>query len=284
MPIVVDGKKIAADILAEVRAEVAKMRQKPELTAILVGNDAASISYLNQKRKRCEEVGIGFTLLTFPEDITTSKLRKYIYKARSKGGHKAIILQLPLPSRINTQYILDSVMPSEDADVLSSRSKGLLVACKSPVIPPTAAAVLEILQVHNISLAAHCVIVGMGLLVGKPLSWLLADKTASLALIHSKTPDIARFTKEADILIAGTGQPGLISGDMVKSGVVAMDAGYSKMDAKVVGDIDFDSVAPKASLITPVPGGIGPVTVAMLLKNVVTLAKLKNKKQETRNK
>jgi len=282
MATIVDGKKISIEILAEVREELLAMRVKPKLFAVLVGEDPASISFLNEKRKKCEEVGITFQLNRYPVDITTSQLRKAIHALRQKRGAKSIIVQLPLPAHLNTQYILDAVPPEEDADMLSSRSRGLLATEKAKVLPPTAAAILRVLEVHGFmekgadgrtSLASmHCVILGLGTLVGKPLLQLLADKVSSVTACHAGTPDIAKFTKDADLVISGVGKPGLVAGGMVRDGVVALDAGYSRMGGKVAGDMDFEGVAGKASLITPVPGGIGPVTVAMLIKNIVTLA------------
>ncbi len=274
MPIIVDGKKIAGVILSQVREEILLLKKKPRLVAVLVGDDASSISFLNEKKKKCEEVGIEFTLLRFDRAITTTKLRKKISEIRASRSSSSIIIQLPLPEHINTQYILDAVRPEEDVDALSSRARGLLATGKSKVLPPTTEAILNILETYQIELSRlHVVLVGLGALVGKPLLNLLAEKVASLSVVHAGTPDIARFTKEADVLITGAGSPGLIGADMVKEGVVALDAGYSRIDGRVVGDIRFEEVSKKARLITPVPGGIGPITVAMLLKNVVTLAK-----------
>lgn len=271
---IVDGKKIAAEILAEAKKDIAAFAKKPTLFGILVGNDPASVSFLNEKRKKCEEVDIPFVLHHYPETITTTQLRKKIRDIRKKRGTKSFVIQLPLPPHINMQYILDAIPPEEDVDVLSSRARGLLATGKSRVLPPTAAAILHILATYNLKPETlHVVLVGLGALVGKPLATLLAERVASLTTVHSATPDIVRFTREADVLIAGTGEPGLITGDMVKAGVVALDAGYSRIDGKVSGDLDFEGVAKKASLITPVPGGIGPVTVAVVVQNVVTLAK-----------
>ena len=274
MQTVIDGKELASDILAGVREEVLHFKKNPELVAIIIGSDPASLSYLDAKRKKCEEVGIGYVLYQYDEKITTTQLRKKISDVRKKRKHTSIIIELPLPGHINTQYILDSIPPEKDPDMLSSRSWGLLATGKSAIFPPTAAAVIHILETSNVELErSHVVLVGWGGLVGKPLSLILTKRVSSLTVIRSKTPDISHFTREADILITGAGKPNLITGDMVKEGVVALDAGYSRMDGKVVGDLDFDSVSKKASTITPVPGGIGPLTVALLLKNVLTLAR-----------
>ncbi|MDP3963580.1 MAG: bifunctional 5,10-methylenetetrahydrofolate dehydrogenase/5,10-methenyltetrahydrofolate cyclohydrolase [bacterium] len=274
MPIIIDGKSIAADILAEAKSGIAALGRKPRLAAILIGNDPASISFLNEKRKKSEAVGIEFMLYRYDDRISTTQVRARIAKLRKEKKPDAIIIQLPLPEHLNTQYVLDAVPPDEDVDGLSSRARGLLATEKSLILPPTAAAVLHILQVQAIALGdLHAVIVGLGPLVGKPLLTLLANKVASVTAVHAGTPAIDRFTKEADLLIVGTGQAGLIDGSMVKEGVIALDAGYSSIDGKISGDLVYGSVAQKARLITPVPGGIGPITVAMLLKNVVTLAK-----------
>lgn len=270
--IIVDGKKLAADIFEKLREEISSFKQKPELVAVLVGRHPASISYLNEKRKACEKIGIGFTLYQYNEVITTTQLRGRLAGVRRKKKHASYIVQLPLPAHINTQYILNTVPPEHDPDMLSAKSLGLLVTGKSPVLPPTPEAILHILEAHAVdSRRMHCVLVGWGTLVGKPLSLLLAQRTASLTIVHEPTPDIGRFTREADLLISGVGKGGLITGDMVREGVVAIDAGYGTMGDKLSGDFDYASVAAKASLITPMPGGVGPLTVAMLLKNVVTL-------------
>ena|SRR3989338_5715796 len=273
MAIIVDGRKLAADIFEKLRKQVSSFKQKPELIAVLVGRHPASVSYLNEKRKACEKIGIGFTLYQYDEDITTTQLRRKLAEVRRKKKHASCIIQLPLPAHVNAQYILNTVPPEHDPDTLSAKSVGLLVTGKSQIFPPTPAAILHILEAHAIDTGRmHCVLVGWGTLVGKPLSVLLAPRTTSLTIVHRPTPDISRFTREADLLISGVGKGGLISGDMVKKGVVAIDAGYGTLDSKLSGDFDYASVAAKASLITPVPGGVGPLTVAMLLKNVVTLA------------
>lgn len=280
--IIVDGKKLSSEILANIREDISTLKIKPKLFAILVGSNPASVSYLGEKRKKCEEAGIEFTLYNFTEAITTTQLRSRIAKIRKEKKPTAIIVQLPLPPQINTQYILDAIPPEEDVDVLSSRAQGLLATGKSKVLPPTAAAVLHIIETCNLQLEIlHVVLVGIGTLVGKPLLTLFADKAASITVVRSKTENMPYFTQKADVLITGVGKPNLITGNMVKEGVVALDAGYAKIDGKVAGDLDFNSVAKKASIITPVPGGVGPLTVAMLIKNVVTLAKIK---QITNNK
>lgn len=271
--IVADGKNLAADIFEKLREEIASRKQKPELIAVLVGRHPASVSYLNEKRKACEKSGIDFTLYQYNEEITTTQLRRKLAEVRRKKKRASCIVQLPLPAHINAQYVLNTVPPECDPDMLSAKSLGSLVVGKSRILPPTPAAILHILQAYAVDVGRmHCVLVGLGTLVGRPLSLLLAHRAASLTIVHKPTPDVGRFTHQADLLISGVGKGGLITGDMVREGVVAIDAGYGTLDGKLSGDFDYASVAQKASLITPVPGGVGPLTVAMLLKNVVTLA------------
>lgn len=281
MAIVVDGKKIAEEILAKIAEEVKKLPRKLMLAAILVGQNPASVSFLKEKRKACERIGILFKLFAYPETITTAQLRKRIFEIRKKEKPTALIVQLPLAPGLNTRYILDAIPPEEDADALSARSLGLFLAGKSATTPPTAGAFLEVLRTHGISPEGkYVVIVGWGELVGQPASVLFLQHRAAVTVLRSNIEDISRWTKAADIVVTGAGKAGLITGEMVKDGVVALDAGFSKIGNVISGDYDFASVSKKASLITPPVGGIGPITVAILLKNVVALAKRQYKKTE----
>jgi methylenetetrahydrofolate dehydrogenase (NADP+) / methenyltetrahydrofolate cyclohydrolase len=279
MALNIDGNRIAADILNGLKDRVANMPSRPVLHAILVGDDASSLSFLRAKEKAFKDVGLGFVLHKYPSGTSTTALRKDISKLRKRPGVKSFIVQLPLPDSLNTRYILDSIPPEEDADVLSAKAVGRSISGPGAVLPPTAGAVLHILKENDIDLKTkNVVIVGAGELVGKPVSRLLAEEAASLTVLTENTPNLRDYLADADVVVTGVGSPGLITGDMLKKGVIAIDAGYSRIDGRVFGDMDFKSVSPKASLFTPPIGGLGPITVAMLIKNVIILAERKFKK------
>lgn len=280
---IIDGKKIAEDIKQDLKDEI-ELIGKPSnrrirLAIIQVGEDPASTKFVEKKEKFAEEIGVGTKIYKLRGDITTSKLRKKISEIVHSpvGGRKSsgVIVQLPLPSHINTQYILNSIPIQKDVDVLSSRAIGEFVSGKSNILPPVVGAIKEILQLGGEATkleGKNVVVVGAGLLVGKPVSSWLVNEGATVSVLNKETPNISKFTKEADIIISGAGSPGLIKPDMVKDGVVLIDAGTSDQFGKLVGDID-PSCSTKASLFTPVPGGVGPITVAMVFKNLVELNK-----------
>lgn len=273
-PHIVEGKKIAEDTLQNLVSKIQALPRKPRLAVLLVGDEAGSLAFVSEKRRACERIGIGYTLHHYPATVTTSQLRQRIARIRQQSPPPdALILQLPLPPHLNTQYLLDAIPPEQDADMLSTRSLGLLLAGKSRILPPTPAAILEVLRVHQIPLAGtEVVLVGWGRLVGKPLSVLLLQSDATVTVLNEYTRNLSRYTTMADILVSAVGKPDLIRGEMVREGVVALDAGFSKIGNTVCGDFHLPSVSQRASIVTPVPGGIGPITVAMLLGNVVSLA------------
>ena len=227
-----------------------------KLAAVLVGEDKNSKIFLRQKEKACKFVGVGFQLYQFPQNISQNDLTKKVKNIVSQKNH-GIIIQLPLPKHINTTKILNLVPAKKDVDLLSEKSFG------SKILPPVLAGILEFFKAYKIEFKGkNAVVAGRGKLVGGPVADWMKKHGVKVFVIDKKTPNIAKITKKADILISGIGQPGLIKGSMVKNGVVVIDA---------AGDVDFKSVAKKAGYLTPVPGGIGPVTVAMLLKNLVIL-------------
>ena len=272
--ILLDGKKLSGKILLELKEEVTGMGKKLRLAVVVVGENPVVRKFIEQKKKFGESIGIDVRIYPFDEKITTNELRKRMSEIVHEEKNTGVIIQLPLPSQINTQYILNSITPEKDVDVLSSRALGNFVSGKSQIMPPVAGATRALLEEYGIDYKnKNIVIVGAGNLVGKPVAlWLLYEKV-TFGVVRSNTQNPQEFLKYADILISGVGRPKFITGDMVKKGVVVIDAGTSESEGKLVGDVDFDSVAPKASFITPVPGGVGPVTVAILFKNLFTLAK-----------
>ena len=280
--ILFDGKKLSRKILSEFKETVVGMTEKFRLGIVVVGGNPAVKSFIAQKRKAADDVGIDTRVYPFPAEITTNELRKRISEIVHEKRNSAVIIQLPLPGHINTQYILNSVPPEKDADVLSARAVGNFSVGKSPIMPPVAGAIKALFEEYGIDYKnKYIVILGAGNLVGKPTAlWLLNEK-ATFTVIRSATRHPEEFLRQADIIISGIGKPGFITGNMVKDGVVLIDAGTSESEGpstglgikKLVGDADFDSVSAKCSYITPVPGGVGPLTVTMLFKNLVTLSK-----------
>lgn len=280
--ILFDGKKLSRKILSEFKETVVGMTEKFRLGIVVVGGNPAVKSFIAQKRKAADGVGIDTRVYPFPAEITTNELRKRISEIVHEKRNSAVIIQLPLPGHINTQYILNSVPPEKDADVLSARAVGNFSVGKSPIMPPVAGAIKALFEEYGIDYKnKYIVILGAGNLVGKPTAlWLLNEK-ATFSVIRSATRHPEEFLRQADIIISGIGKPGFITGNMVKDGVVLIDAGTSESEGpstglgikKLVGDADFDSVSAKCSYITPVPGGVGPLTVTMLFKNLVTLSK-----------
>lgn len=277
-----DGKKLSQKILEEVKQEVLALGKNIRLAVVVVGDDPVVRKFIEQKKKAAESVGIDVRIFPFEASITTNELRRRMAEIVHEEKNTGVIVQLPLPAQINAQYILDSVPPEKDVDILSARALGNFVVGKSLVIPPVAGAIKSFFEEYKIDYKSkNTVIAGAGNLVGKPAAlWFLNEKV-TFSVVRSGTQNPQEFLKRADIIISGIGKPKFITGDMVKEGVVVVDAGTSESEGpstelgvkKVVGDVDFDSMAPKASYITPVPGGVGPVTVAVLLKNLAALAK-----------
>lgn len=274
--ILLDGKKLSQKILDEVETEVQKIGKKLRLAAVVVGKDPVVDKFVEQKKKIAESVGIDVRVFQFEASITTNELRRRLSEIVHEKKNTGVIIQLPLPGHINAQYILNSVTPEKDVDVLSARMIGNFIIGKSPILPPVVGAIRAFFDDYEIDYKnKYVAVVGAGSLVGRPtILWLLNEKV-TFSVVRSGTDHPEEFLRGADIIISGVGKPQFIKGDMVKEGVIIIDAGTSESEGKIVGDVDFDSVASRASYVTPVPGGVGPVTVAILLKNILTLAKAK---------
>src|SRR3990167_3643264 len=270
---IIDGKKLAEEIKAELKAEVLRLNKKLRLAVIKVGEDKVTEKFLEQKKKFGDAVGIDVRIYDLPADITTNKLREKLAEVVHIKENAGVIVQLPLPTHINTQYILDGIIPEKDPDMLSSKSIGLFSSGRSKILPPIVGAIKYIFDRNNVDVKGKQVtVIGAGKLVGKPVATWLINQGAAVTIIDENTIDPTLHTMGADILISGVGEPNLITADMIKDGVIAIDCGTSEANGKVVGDLD-PKIADKASLFTPVPGGVGPLTVAMLFKNLVELAK-----------
>jgi len=272
---VLDGVAAAKVIRHEVSQAVAKLKNKPGLATVLVGEDPGSRSYVNGKHRDCSQVGINSIRIELPQNVSQAELLKEIDDLNRSNECSGYIVQLPLPSHIDTNKVLSAIDPDKDADCLHPTNLGKLVLSQSGVIPCTPRAIVELLRKNEISLSGkEVVIIGRGTTVGRPLSLLLSSKgiDATVTILHSKSSDIRSHTKRADIVIAALGRAHFLTADMVKEGVVAIDVGITRTSEGLVGDID-PGVVKVASAIAPMPGGVGPMTRAMLLSNLLTLHK-----------
>lgn len=286
-----DGKKTAAlvqeAIAEEVRQIVAKGHRPPHLVAILVGNNGASMTYVNNKVTACERVGFASSVVNLPEDILQEALLEEIEKLNKDKSIDGFIVQLPLPKHINEQEVLLAVNPDKDADGFHPTNFGRMALGLDAFIPATPYGILELLTQYKIPTdGKHVVVIGRSDIVGRPISILLSQKpwNATVTLTHSRTQNLSKLTQEADIIIAALGIPNFLKAEMVKEGAVIVDVGITRVaDASakkgfcIVGDVDFEQVKQKASYITPVPGGVGPMTIAMLMKNTLNAYKRTHK-------
>ena len=279
----IDGKKTAAEIKSEITATVSSMKSKgirvPHLAAVLVGNDGGSETYVSHKVKDCEEVGFLSTLVRFDASVSETELLAKVRELNDDPEIDGLIVQLPLPEHISEYKVIESISPLKDVDGFHPVNVGRMVAGLPSLVSATPAGIMELLKRYNVPLkGAECVVAGRSNIVGRPISILLSQKgvDATVTVVHSLTRDIAGILRRADIIIAAIGIPGFIKADMVKEGAVIIDVGTTRVDApgtkagwRLKGDVDFDNVAPKCSLITPVPGGVGPMTRVSLLRNTL---------------
>ena len=272
---VLDGVAAAKAIRQEVAEKVAKLKNRPGLATVLVGEDPGSRSYVDGKHRDCSQVGINSIRIELPQTVSQTELLSEIDNLNSSKDCSGFIVQLPLPAHIDTNKVLSAIDPDKDADGLHPTNLGKLVLSQSGVIPCTPRAIVELLRKNEISLSGkEVVIIGRGTTVGRPLSLLLSSRgiDATVTILHSKSSDIRSHTKRADIVIAALGSAHFLTADMVKEGVVAIDVGITRTSEGLVGDID-PGVVKVASAIAPMPGGVGPMTRAMLLSNLLTLHK-----------
>jgi methylenetetrahydrofolate dehydrogenase (NADP+)/methenyltetrahydrofolate cyclohydrolase len=275
---ILEGKVVAAKVLAEVKAGVAALTARtgvqPTLAVVLVGEDPASQIYVRNKKRAADDVGIASRDFLFPAGCSQAELSEVIRKINGDSSVHGILLQLPLPKGLDENEAVNAIAPAKDADGLHPVSLGNLLAGKPSMVPCTPAGCLEILDHYGIALeGAEAVVVGRSRLVGKPLAQLLLARNATVTMCHTRTRDLAGHCRRADILCVAAGRPRFITGDMVKEGAVVIDVGVNRLDSgKLAGDVDFDSASKRARAITPVPGGVGLMTVAMLMKNTLLAA------------
>ena len=273
-----DGKSLKGEILSGLAEEVKALDKVPTLCVIQVGDDEASNVYINQKRKMCNDIGYNFIHEKYDDSITEDELLKNIERFNSNDNIDAILVQMPLPSGINEKIIQNAVNKYKDVDGLNDSNIVDLISGKSSLYPCTACGVISLLDKYGVILeGSNVVIVGRSSLVGMPLFHMLENRNATVTLCHSKTKNLQSITKNADIIISATGVKGLIKEDMVKNNAVVVDVGITRENGKLYGDVDFDNVSKKASLITPVPGGVGPMTIASLAQNVLKAYKMQKR-------
>ncbi len=291
-----DGKKIANDIKTEIKAEVNKMKANkekvPHLAAIIVGNDGASLTYVGSKVKACELVGFESTLVKMPSTTSETELLKKIAELNANDDIDGFIVQLPLPDQIDTQKIIMAIDPSKDVDGFHPENFGKMALDMTTFIPATPYGILELLERYKVETKGkHTVVIGRSHIVGRPMSILMGRKgfpgNSTVTLTHSYTKNIAQITTQADIIITALGIPNYLKAEMIKDDAVVIDVGITRIADKtdprgyrITGDVDFDAVSKKASYITPVPGGVGPMTIAMLLKNTLLAREQKRQRNE----
>lgn len=280
---IIDGSAVSQQIRNELAVEVAAFRERtgviPHLAAVLVGEDPASAVYVRSKQKACETTGLKSTLHKLPPETTQQQLLDLVHELNGNSDVHGILVQLPLPKQIDQQVVLDAVTPLKDVDAFHPENVGLISQGRPRFLPCTPHGVQQLLISSQTQVAgAHVVILGRSEIVGKPLAMMLVQKgpaaDATVTVCHSRTKNLKELTRQADILVAAIGVPRFVTADMVRPGAVVIDVGINRVDDKLVGDVDFDAVKEIAAAITPVPKGVGPMTIAMLLKNTLTAARL----------
>ena len=281
MAVILDGKAVSAKVKEKVKEEVEALKKQGVsvgLAVIIVGNNPASRTYVNNKKKACEAAGILSEEYALPVETTQEELLALVRELNHKDSINGILCQLPLPKQLDEEAVIAAISEKKDVDAFSAVNVGHIMIGDYSFLPCTPAGIMEILRYYNIDVAGkECVVIGRSNIVGKPMAMLLLHQNGTVTICHSKTKNLKDVTSRADILVAAVGIPHFVTADMVKEGAVVIDVGMDRDEnGKLCGDVDFAAVEPKASYITPVPGGVGPMTIATLLKNTVTAAKQQN--------
>ncbi|MBO4216482.1 MAG: bifunctional methylenetetrahydrofolate dehydrogenase/methenyltetrahydrofolate cyclohydrolase FolD [Clostridia bacterium] len=281
MAIIIDGKAVAAEEKGAIKAEVADMRRKglvPKLTVIIVGEDTASQIYVRNKKKACEDVGIESDLIELPDSVTENELIGLISKLNSDSSVSGILVQLPLPGHISENAVISSILPEKDVDAFHPVNVGKIMIGDHGFLPCTPAGIMSLLYRYGIDVSGkNCVVAGRSNIVGKPMAMLLLHADGTVTVCHSKTAGLKEICRSADVFVTAIGHPKFFTKDYIKPGAVVIDVGMNRdASGKLCGDVDFENVKDVASYITPVPGGVGPMTIVTLLKNTVTACKDQN--------
>jgi len=281
MATIIDGKAVSAAVRAEVAAEVEQLKAKgitPGLAVIIVGDDPASRVYVNNKKKACSEVGMYSEEFALPADTTQEELLALVASLNGRSDINGILCQLPLPKGLSDKDVIEAISPVKDVDAFHAQNVGNIMIGDYRFLPCTPAGVMELLHRAGVEVAGkRCVVIGRSNIVGKPMAMLLLHENGTVTVCHSRTQELAAICREADILVAAVGKAKFVTADMVKPGAAVIDVGMNRDEnGKLCGDVDYASVEPIAGYITPVPGGVGPMTIAMLMKNTLMAAKLQN--------
>ncbi len=275
MTVIMDGKTLSEKIYEKIKTEVEKLNRKPTLAVIITKDNEAGSVYVRNKQKACEKTGINSITIEFEPNVTENEMLSKIDELNQNSNVDAILVQLPIPNHLDTEKILNRISPDKDADGFHYANAGKMFTGQMPAsVACTPKGIIRLLDEYKIQLEGlNALVIGRSNIVGKPISQLLLQRNATVTTAHSKTKNLKDFTKNADLIVVATGKPKFLTGDMVKDGVIIIDVGISRINGKLSGDVDFETVAPKTSFITPVPKGVGPMTVAMLIQNTLELAK-----------
>ena len=275
---IIDGKAISAAVKEQVRAEIERDKIKAGLAVVIVGNDPASRVYVNNKKKACELCGIQSFEYALPEETSQEQLLELVDTLNNDRSVNGILVQLPLPRHLDEKAVIERISPIKDVVAFHETNVGKIMIGNYAFLPCTPAGCMELIHSTGIDAAGkECVVIGRSNIVGKPMAMLLLHENGTVTICHSKTKDLAGVCRRADILIAAVGRPNFVTADMVKDGAVVIDVGINRLDnGKLCGDVKFDEVSEKAGWITPVPGGVGPMTIAMLMRNTLTAARIQN--------
>lgn len=281
MAAIIDGKAVSAATRANIAGEVSALKERGVsvgLAVIIVGDNPASRVYVNNKKKACAELGIYSEEYALPEQTTTEELLQLVGQLNARGDISGILCQLPLPRHIDETAVINAISAQKDVDAFHPQNVGHIMIGDYHFLPCTPAGVMRLLEYYNIDVCGkRCVVIGRSNIVGKPMAMLLLHSNATVTVCHSKTRDLAAICREADVIVAAVGRAGFVTADMVKEGAAVIDVGMNRDgNGKLCGDVDFDGVSAVAGYITPVPGGVGPMTITMLMENTVTAAKLQN--------
>lgn len=276
---IIDGKAISAEVKEQVRAEIERDKIKAGLAVVIVGDDPASRVYVNNKKKACELCGIQSFEYALPAETTQKELLELIDTLNADRSVNGILVQLPLPRHLNEKAVIERISPLKDVDAFHEMNVGKIMIGNYAFLPCTPAGCMELIHSAGVEVAGkECVVIGRSNIVGKPMAMLLLHENGTVTVCHSKTKDLAEVCRRADILVAAVGRPNFVTADMVKDGAVVIDVGINRLEnGKLCGDVKFDEVSEKAGYITPVPGGVGPMTIAMLMKNTLTAARIQNR-------
>lgn len=281
MATIISGKEVSAKVKSEVKEKALELKNKGieiGLAVVIVGDDPASRVYVNNKKKACEEVGFNSYEYALPAETTEAELLALVDKLNKDDKINGILVQLPVPKHINETAIINAISPDKDVDAFHPVNVGKIMIGDYAFLPCTPAGVMELIDSTGVEIAGKsCVVIGRSNIVGKPMSMLLLHRSGTVTICHSKTKNLKEICANADILVAAVGRPNFVTGDMVKEGAVVIDVGINRLEnGKLCGDVNYEEAEKKAAFITPVPGGVGPMTIAMLMKNTLTSAMIKN--------